>query len=98
MNQTVMATQNNIDDDFAGGINNFQERSIQLQKKESIQQAKQKHTALKLGVPSLDFTQLKQVKEYKDWYGYSQKLENAIKLLREKVDGLENERKLYILK
>ena len=63
-----------------------------------MQQAKQKHTALKLGVPSLDFTQLKQVKEYKDWYGYSQKLENAIRLLREKVDGLENERGLYMLR
>jgi len=25
----------------------------------------------KLGVPALDFSNLKQVKEYKDWYGYS---------------------------
>ena len=49
-------------------------------------------------MPSLDFTQLKQVKEYKDWYGYSQKLEKAITLLKEKVDGLENERELYILR
>lgn len=46
----------------------------------------------------MDFTQLKQVKEYKDWYGYSQKLEKAITLLKEKVDGLENERELYILR
>jgi len=53
---------------------------------------------LKLGVPALDFTALKQVQEYKDWYGYSQKLENAIRLLKEKVDGLENERELYILR
>jgi hypothetical protein len=44
----------------------------------------------KLGVPSLDFTNLKSVKEYKDWFGYSKKLESAISLLREKIDGLEN--------
>jgi hypothetical protein len=25
----------------------------------------------KLGVPTLDFSNLKTVKEYKDWYGYS---------------------------
>jgi SUMO ligase MMS21 Smc5/6 complex component len=43
--------------------------------KESV---KHKQTALKLGLPSLDFTALKQVKEYKDWYAYSQKLEHAI--------------------
>jgi hypothetical protein len=67
-------------------------------KQPKIEMAKQKHTALKLGVPSLDFTALKQVKEYKDWYGYSQKLENAIRLLKEKVDGLENERELLILR
>lgn len=48
----------------------------------------------KLGVPTLDFSNLKTVKEYKDWYGYSQKLENAIALLREKIEGLENERDL----
>ena len=48
----------------------------------------------KLGVPKLDFSNLKTVKEYKDWYGYSQKLENAIGLLREKIEGLENERDL----
>lgn len=45
---------------------------------------------MKLGVPTLDFSNLKGVKEYKDWYAYSQKLENAIRLLREKTDGLEN--------
>jgi hypothetical protein len=44
----------------------------------------------KLGVPTLDFTNLKSVKEYKDWFGYSKKLESAISLLREKIDGLEN--------
>jgi len=53
---------------------------------------------MKLGLPSLDFTALKQVKEYKDWYAYSQKLENATRLLREKVEGLENERELLILR
>lgn len=41
----------------------------------------------KLGIPQLDFTNLKNVKEYKDWYGYSQKLENAIRLMREKIES-----------
>lgn len=48
--------------------------SVNLQvgpNKSSITQAKQKHVALKLGVPSLDLSTLKGVKEYKDWYGYS---------------------------
>jgi hypothetical protein len=45
---------------------------------------------LKLGVPSLDFTKLKQVHDYKDWYTYSQKLETALKLLKEKNDSLQN--------
>ena len=53
---------------------------------------------MKLGVPSLDFTALKQVKEYKDWYAYSQKLENATRLLRERVENLENERELMKLR
>lgn len=52
----------------------------------------------KLGVPSLDFTNLKSVKEYKDWFGYSKKLESAISLLREKIDGLENQMDLNVLK
>ena len=48
--------------------------SISLQvgpNKPAITQAKQKHVALKLGVPSLDLSNLKGVKEYKDWYAYS---------------------------
>ena len=53
---------------------------------------------MKLGVPSLDFTALKQVQEYKDWYAYSQKLENATRLLRERVENLENERELMRLR
>ena len=44
-----------------------------------------------MGIPSLDLSTLKNVKEFKDWYGYSQKLENAIRLLREKNDALEKE-------
>jgi hypothetical protein len=42
-----------------------------------------------LGVPGLDLSTLKNVKDYKDWYGYAQKLENAIKLMREKISSLE---------
>ena len=45
-----------------------------------------------MGIPSLDLSNLKNVKDYKDWYGYSQKLENAIRLLREKTEALENDR------
>ena len=52
--------------------------------------ARQKVKIAKLGVPSLDLSSLKNVKEYKDWYGYSQKLENAIRLMREKIESLEN--------
>jgi hypothetical protein len=33
-------------------------------------------------IPVLDFNKLKQVKAYKDWYGYAQKLEKSVKLLR----------------
>ena len=51
----------------------------------------------KLGIPTLDFSNLKTVKEYKDWFGYSKKLENAISLLREKIDGLENQLDLNAL-
>lgn len=32
---------------------------------------RQKHTLVKLGIPALDLSGLKNVKEYKDWYGYS---------------------------
>ena len=56
---------------------------------------------VKLGIPSLDLSTLKNVKDYKDWYGYSQKLENAIRLLREKNDALEKDgdmKHLHIMK
>jgi DNA repair exonuclease SbcCD ATPase subunit len=43
-------------------------------------------------IPVLDFRKLKQVKAYKDWYGYAQKLEQSVKLLRTKVKKLEDER------
>jgi hypothetical protein len=33
-------------------------------------------------VPGLDFSNLKHVKEYKDWYAYAKKLEDALSLLR----------------
>ena len=43
-------------------------------------------------IPVLDFRKLKQVKAYKDWYGYVQKLEHSVKLLRDKIKKLEEER------
>ena len=43
-----------------------------------------------LKVPGLDFSNLKQVRDFKDWYSYSKKLEDAIRLLREKIREVEN--------
>lgn len=43
-------------------------------------------------IPVLDFRKLKHVKAYNDWYGYVQKLETSVKLLREKIKKLEDER------
>lgn len=40
-------------------------------------------------VPRLDLSGVTQVKEFKDWYAYSKKLEDAIKLLREKIRSME---------
>lgn len=63
--------------------------------------ARAKKNMVKLGIPSLDLSTLKNVKDYKDWYGYSQKLENAIRLLREKNDALEKDgdmKHLHIMK
>lgn len=40
---------------------------------------------IKSKVPGLDFSNLKQVKDFKDWYSYAKKLEDAIRLLREKI-------------
>jgi hypothetical protein len=42
-------------------------------------------------VPNLDLSKLKNVKDYKEWYHYSKKLEDAIKLLRERIDSLEED-------
>jgi hypothetical protein len=42
-------------------------------------------------IPVLDFNKLKQVKAYKDWYGYSQKLEKSIRILRIRIKCLEDE-------
>ena len=41
-------------------------------------------------IPSLDFSNLKHVKET-DWYAQSKKLESVISKLRQQVDGLEQE-------
>lgn len=46
-------------------------------------------------IPVLDFRNLKQVKTYKDWFGYSQKLERSVKLLRSRIQTLETERAEY---
>jgi len=54
-----------------------------------LSNARQKQKNLQLGIPQLDFSNLKQVQDYKDWYAYSQKLELAIKLMREKIEGLK---------
>jgi len=42
-------------------------------------------------VPKLDFHHLKKVKEYKDWYSYASKLEDSIKLLRDRMAALEGD-------
>ena len=63
--------------------------------------ARAKKNMVKMGIPALDLSTLKNAKEYKDWYGLCQKLENAIRLLREKTEALENERDmkdLHIMK
>jgi hypothetical protein len=43
----------------------------------------------KSGVPSLDFSRLKHVRE-NDWYAYSKKLEEIIEGLRNKIEMLES--------
>ena len=60
-----------------------------------------KKNLVNMGIPALDLSSLKHVKDFKDWYGYSQKLEHAIRLLREKNDALEKDgdmKELHILK
>lgn len=43
-------------------------------------------------VPSLDLSGLNHIaKDYKHWYQYSKKLEDAVKLLNEKIKVLEDE-------
>jgi hypothetical protein len=42
-------------------------------------------------VPGLDFSNLKHVKDYKDWYAYAKKLEDALSLLRQSIKSLEDE-------
>lgn len=59
--------------------------------------ARSKKNIQNMGIPALDLSTLKNVKDFKDWYGYSQKLENAIRLLREKNTALENERDMQDL-
>lgn len=49
-------------------------------------------------IPVLDFRKLKQVKAYKDWFGYSQKLEKSVKMLRSRVQKFERERNEFDIK
>jgi len=42
-------------------------------------------------VPGLDFSNLKHVKDYKDWYAYAKKLEDAVTLLNQRIKLLEDE-------
>ena len=46
-------------------------------------------------IPALDFSNLRQVREYKDWYSYAKKLESAIKLLRERISDMEHSETLF---
>lgn len=78
----------------AGQVQSVESLGLQLNlnkadktKKAMPSLARQKNTIFKLGIPALDLSGLKNVKEYKDWYGYSQKLENCIRLLREKTEA-----------
>ena len=57
----------------------------------NVANARAKKNMVTMGIPALDLSTLKNVKEFKDWYGYSQKLENAIRLLREKTEAQEKE-------
>ena len=43
-------------------------------------------------MPGLDFSNLKHVKDYKDWYAYAKKLEDALTLLRQRITELESEK------
>mmetsp|Transcript_17795 Transcript_17795/g.17505 ORF Transcript_17795/g.17505 Transcript_17795/m.17505 type:complete len:185 (+) Transcript_17795:663-1217(+) len=43
-------------------------------------------------IPMLDMKRLNHVKTFKDWYGYSQKLEKSLKLLLGRIKSLQNER------
>jgi hypothetical protein len=36
-------------------------------------------------IPSLDLSKLRKVTEFKDWFPYTQKLENCVKFLRQRV-------------
>lgn len=67
----------------------------------NVGNARAKKNIVKMGIPQLDLSTLKNVKDFKDWYGYSQKLENAIRLLREKAEALQNDKdmkELHIMK
>ncbi|CDW73835.1 UNKNOWN [Stylonychia lemnae] len=47
------------------------------------------HQKSKQLVPILDLSNLNQNKNYKNWYSYSKKLEDVVKILREKIQLLE---------
>ena len=47
-------------------------------------------------IPALDFSNLRQGREYKDWYSYAKKLESAIKLLRERISDMEHSETMHM--
>jgi len=53
------------------GFPNSQSNSNLKLNPAGLSNARQKQKNMKLGIPTLDFSNLKQVKEYKDWFGYS---------------------------
>ena len=48
-------------------------------------------SADKGGVPKLDFRNLKQTQDYRDWYQYALKLEDSVKFLRTRIQKLEED-------
>ena len=95
----LAASQDKLNIQGGGGHGNMK-MNLGLHNK-GIGGARDKKKIENMGIPSLDLSGLKNVKEFKDWYGYSQKLENAIRLLREKNEALEKDcdmRELHMMK
>ncbi|CDW87536.1 UNKNOWN [Stylonychia lemnae] len=95
IDQVYHTMEGDGDDLGQGAINasaHFNQQNLIDQKlSKSFQNIVGKMRKKKNSVPGLDFSNLKQIKDYKDWYSYSKKLEDAIRLLREKINQLEEE-------